>query len=247
MPDSMIAAPAELFRFPTVPREAYGETAQRAQTAPARWDEHTLRQWIAASFGQNQVIVVSDRQPVAHDRVRGVVQTTQPASGLVTAPEDQLSRLLYSQLLTRVYSATDKPPVMMLAAQSASQTGVLQIHRPEVCYPAGGFQLSPVIEHDIPVGPLTLRTNQLTATADGRSEQIVYWTRIGKHLPISWSEQRWAVAQDNMKGIIPDAVLVRISVSANDRDEAMAVIGGFTRSLIMSLSPMARKVLIGTR
>ena len=168
------------------------------------------------------------------------------ASGLVTAPEDQLSRLLYSQLLTRVYSATDKPPVMMLAAQSASQTGVLQIHRPEVCYPAGGFQLSPVIEHDIPVGPLTLRTNQLTATADGRSEQIVYWTRIGKHLPISWSEQRWAVAQDNMRGIIPDAVLVRISVSANDRDEALAVIGGFTRSLITSLSPLARKVLIGT-
>ena len=167
------------------------------------------------------------------------------ASGLVTAPEDQLSRLLYSQLLTRVYSAPNQPPIMMLAAQSASQTGVLQIHRPEVCYPAGGFQLSPVIEHDIPVGPLTLRTNQLTATADGRSEQIVYWTRIGRHLPISWSEQRWAVAQDNMKGIIPDAVLVRISVSTNDRDEALAVIDGFTRSLIASLSPLARKVLIG--
>ena len=167
------------------------------------------------------------------------------ASGLVTAPEDQLSRLLYSQLLTRVYSAPGKPPIMMLAAQSASQTGVLQIHRPEVCYPAGGFQLSPVVEHDIPVGPLTLRTNQLTATADGRSEQIVYWTRIGRHLPISWSGQRWAVAQDNMRGIIPDAVLVRISVGTNDRDEAMAVIGGFTRSLIGSLAPLGRKVLIG--
>ena len=135
---------------------------------------------------------------------------------------------------------------MMLAAQSASQTGVLQIHRPEVCYPAGGFQLSPVVEHDIPVGPLTLRTNQLTATADGRSEQIVYWTRIGKHLPISWAEQRWAVAQDNMTGIIPDAVLVRISVSANDRGEALAVIGNFTKALISSLSPNARRVLIGT-
>ena len=168
------------------------------------------------------------------------------ASGLVTAPEDQLSRLLYSQLLTRVYSAPGKLPIMMLAAQSASQTGVLQIHRPEVCYPAGGFQLSPVVEHDIPVGPLTLRTNQLSATADGRSEQIVYWTRIGKHLPISWSEQRWAVAQDNMKGIIPDAVLVRISVTTNDRDQALAVISDFTRSLLTSLSPLARKVLIGT-
>lgn len=168
------------------------------------------------------------------------------ASGLVTAPEDQLSRLLYSQLITRVYSAPGKLPIMMLAAQSASQTGVLQIHRPEVCYPAGGFTLSPVVEHDIAVGPLTLRTNQLTATSDSTSEQIVYWTRIGKHLPISWAEQRWAVAEDNMRGTIPDAVLVRISVTSNDRVQALAVISDFTRELLTSLSPVARRVLIGT-
>ena len=44
------------------------------------------------------------------------------ASGLVIPPEDQLSRLLYSQLLTRVYSDGVNPPVMLLIAQSGSQT-----------------------------------------------------------------------------------------------------------------------------
>jgi len=64
------------------------------------------------------------------------------ASGLVIPPEDQLSRLLYSQLLTRVYSDGVNPPVMLLIAQSGSQTGVLQVHRPETCYTAGGFTIT---------------------------------------------------------------------------------------------------------
>jgi len=52
------------------------------------------------------------------------------ASGLVIPPEDQLSRTLYSQLLTRVYSDGENSPVMLLIAQSAGQTGILQVHRP---------------------------------------------------------------------------------------------------------------------
>src|SRR5881392_1588868 len=48
------------------------------------------------------------------------------ASGLVVPPEDQLSRAIYSQLLTRVYYDGVNPPVMLLIAQSGNQTGVLQ-------------------------------------------------------------------------------------------------------------------------
>ena len=49
-------------------------------------------------------------------------------SGLVVPPEDQMSRALYSQLVTRVYSDRNGPPIMLLVAQSATQTGILQIH-----------------------------------------------------------------------------------------------------------------------
>ena len=168
------------------------------------------------------------------------------ASGLVTAPEDQLSRALYSQLITRIYSAENRPQMMMLVAQSASQNGILQIHRPEVCYPAGGYTLSPVIEQDIMFGPTRLRTNQLTASADGRFEHIVYWTRIGEHLPVSWGQQRWAVAEDNLRGIIPDAVLARLSVNHPNHEEAMAAIEEFLGALLKKLTPAARRVLIGS-
>ncbi len=166
------------------------------------------------------------------------------ASGLVVPPEDQLSQATYSQLLTRVYTDGQAPPVMLLVAQSASQTGILQIHRPEFCYSAGGYALSPSELHmvQLPSGPLPALS--IAATANGRTEQIVYWTRIGDHLPTSWRAQRIAVALDNLRGIIPDATMVRVSMVSNDRSAALATIDSFVQALVQSVSPRVRPVLI---
>src|SRR4051794_38969309 len=74
------------------------------------------------------------------------------ASGLVLPPDDPYLNSIYSQLLTRVYSDGQNPPIMLLLAQSGSQTGFLQIHRPETCYTAGGYQISPLAPHAVQVG-----------------------------------------------------------------------------------------------
>lgn len=166
-------------------------------------------------------------------------------SGLVVPPEDQLSRSLYSQLLTRVYSNGDAPPIMLLIAQSDGQTGILQVHRPEVCYPAGGYQLSPVIAENIQLNGKILPTNRLTATADGLAEHIIYWTRIGDEMPISWREQRLAVARQNLHGLIPDAVLVRLSVRTSDALAAFRMMEDFVRDMIAGIPTAQRRILIG--
>lgn len=167
------------------------------------------------------------------------------SSGLVVPPEDQLSRALYSQLLTRVYARPDGTSMMLLIAQSGTQTGILQIHRPEVCYTAGGYKLSELRRHvvDLPWGHLP--TMSLAATADARTEQIVYWTRIGHHLPLSWRQQREAVAIDNLHGIIPDAVLVRISTIDNDTAGAVQAMDGFIKDMFAAVTPATREFLIG--
>lgn len=171
--------------------------------------------------------------------------TFETSSGLVVPTEDQLSNALYSNLLTRVYTRADQPPIMLLVAQSAHQTGVLQIHRPEVCYPAGGFTLSPITPYAIDVGARRISANSLDASAPQRDEQILYWTRIGNHLPSSWAEQRIAVAEDNLKRKIPDAVLVRVSTIGMERRPAEDLLGGFVRSMLGAMTPAGRKVLIG--
>ena len=166
-------------------------------------------------------------------------------SGLVIPPQDQLSDQLYAQLLTRVYTSPDAPPIMLLVAQGGGQTGVLQVHRPEVCYPAGGFVLTDKAEHEVDFAGRRLGTVAFTAAADSRVEQLMYWTRVGRELPESWAEQRWAVAEANLKGQIPDAVLVRISTVSSDRSEAMAAMDAFTRRLLDTVSPQTRSFLVG--
>ena len=167
------------------------------------------------------------------------------SSGLVVPPEDQLARALYSQLLTRVYADASGAPIMLLVAQSASQTGILQIHRPEFCYTAGGYKLSPSMPHPVQLPGSVLPALSISATRDARTEQIVYWTRIGNHMPVSWPQQRMAVAMDNLRGFIPDAIMVRVSTFGNDRAAALAVVDDFIRTLMESVAPPIRRVFVG--
>ena len=165
-------------------------------------------------------------------------------SGLVVPPEDQLSRALYSQLLTRVYDGEDGSAMMVLVAQSGSQTGILQIHRPEICYNAGGYALSDVEPHVIELPRREVPTMSMAASNGARTEQLLYWTRVGDHMPTSWRQQRLAVAVDNLKGRIPDAVMVRISTISNDRRAALASIDEFIREMLGSMTPDVRRVFI---
>lgn len=166
------------------------------------------------------------------------------SSGLVVPPEDQLSRITYSQLLTRAYVRGDEPPIMLLVAQSSSQSGILQVHRPETCYTAMGFQLSAIEPHRIATPSGRVEAVSLSATNGAKVEHVVYWTRIGDRMPVSWREQKIAVALDNLEGRIPDAVLARVSTFGNDKADAVRRMDAFVQSLMQSVDPATRRVLV---
>lgn len=168
-------------------------------------------------------------------------------SGLVVPTSDQLSDELYQQLLTRVYVAPDQSPIMLLVAYGASQTGVLQVHRPEICYPATGYALSPSSVVDVPVPGDTIRAVGFTAEADARTEQLIYWTRVGRERPRTWAEQRMSVARANLRGELPDAVLVRVSTLSPDADSAFASLADFVNGLTRVVAPSTRAFLVGPR
>ena len=121
----------------------------------------------------------------------------------------------------------------------------IQIHRPEVCYPATGFTLSPIRPYSIDLANRSIVANSLEAVNGQRDEDILYWTRIGDHLPSSWAEQRLAVARDNLNRKVPDAALVRLSTVGMERNAAEAMLGQFARTMLGSMTPSARRVLVG--
>jgi EpsI family protein len=166
------------------------------------------------------------------------------ASGLVVPPNDQLAQAVYSQLLTRVYWDGENAPIMLLLAQSGNQTGFLQIHRPETCYTASGYAISAVMPHPVQLGSKVLTANAMDATAGGPTEHVIYWTRVGDRTPASWKDQKLAVAEQNLRGLIPDAILVRISTINNDGEAARASIDNFIRALIGSVPVNMRPVFV---
>jgi EpsI family protein len=168
----------------------------------------------------------------------------ETTSGLVLPPPDATADRLYDEVLTRVYTRADGEMVMFLVAYSSVQDGLLQLHRPEVCYPVGGYKLSQTV-----IQPIALADGDkvparaFTATSAMRVEQVLYWTRLGSSLPTSWGEQRWAVVLENLNGLIPDGVLVRMSCVEQDSEKAYALLREFAADLARSVTPKAKKLL----
>jgi EpsI family protein len=168
-------------------------------------------------------------------------------AGLVVPPDDDLSGVLYAQLLTRTYIADAMPPMMLLIAQSPAQGGVLQVHRPEYCYPAAGFTLSGREDLMLSMpGGGTVPAVAFKAARPGREEQLVYWTRVGHELPTSWTAQRLAVAKANLRGYIPDGMLVRVSTVSTD-PSLLGHVRAFARALVEAVEPRLRPAFLGKR
>ena len=170
------------------------------------------------------------------------------ASGLVLPPQDQLSKMLYERLLTRVYLGPGNAQVMLLLAYSSVQEGRLQVHRPEVCYPAAGFTITENIQRPVRLdGRVDIPTRFLVAQSPARSECLSYWTRVGPSLPTRWFDQRLVMAQENLKGRIPDGMLARVSTAGMEPTEGAQVLDGFLKDLFAALQPPGRALLIGPR
>jgi EpsI family protein len=165
------------------------------------------------------------------------------ASGFVLPPADQLRDAIYSQLVTRSY-VQGGATVMLLIAYSGAQDGTVQIHRPEVCYPASGYRLTRLVPHEVALAPgVSVPSRAITAETEVRREQLIYWTRLGRHFPTRWIEQRLAVTAENFSGYIPDGVLVRIS-STGPGDQ-VPVLDDFARALFGGVGHRMRQVLLG--
>lgn len=187
---------------------------------------------------------------LGNGRLEAIVPTTidrwtyVAATGLVVPPDDPFEKLIYAQVLTRLYSDGTNPPVMLLIAQNGSQAGFLQIHRPEVCYTASGYQISPIRPHPIAVNGRIIPANWMEATSGGPTEHVVYWTRVGNQIPPNWRDQKLAVAEQNLHGVVPDAILVRISTVNDDTRAAIRTIDHFVTAMLESIAPSRLSVFI---
>lgn len=160
----------------------------------------------------------------------------------------RLAKTLYSEIVSRTYvdsSSTDA--VMLLAAYGDTQSDLLQLHRPESCYPAVGFTLRSARSVSLPIGGgAILPSREVVATIEDRVENILYWTRMGEALPRTGGEQRDARLSNAIEGLVPDGILVRCSM-VGDTQRCFQVLATFVTDLLASVPRHQQPALIGTQ
>lgn len=161
--------------------------------------------------------------------------------------EGKLADLLYSDTLTRIYTeAGTGAAVMMLMAYGSTQSDLLQLHRPETCYPAFGFRIERSAAVRLDIAERALPVRELLAVGPARTESILYWTRVGDQLPTSNEEQRIARLRMAMAGYVPDGLLARFSIEGR-KAGGFRQLGDFARELLAAIPTTRVAGLIGRR
>ena len=203
----------------------------------------------AALTPRNNVVLLAPGQQLEKVVPQRVGGWTAVPSDLFVLPktEGSLSDRLYNQTVTRLYQSPTALPVMLVMAYGSVQNDTLQLHRPETCYTAVGFEIGSSRVENVDVGGRALvPVRELTATAEQRTEPIVYWTRIGDSLPTTGREQRWSKLEQQVAGIIPDGILVRMSTVGDPSDATFAGLRSFAAAMLTAVAPADRAVLVGT-
>lgn len=167
---------------------------------------------------------------------------------LTPDPEQQgMLKKLYDQTLSRTYIDGAGRRVMLSIAYGGDQSKALQLHLPEVCYVAQGFQLLRDGAGSLATPYGTLPVKRLVARQGQRNEPITYWITIGDKATRSGIEQKLRRLAYGLSGEIPDGMLVRVSSIALDEPAAYALQDRFVAQLLASLDAPGRARLIGAQ
>ena len=165
----------------------------------------------------------------------------------VVSPDVQ-ARLdvIYGQTLSRTYINQAGKRIMLSIAYGSNQSSDdFQVHRPEYCYKAQGFELRKSIEDSIKLtwGSLTVR--RLIAAQGPRLEPITYWITIGDKTTLPGIGRKLAQLSYGLTGKVPDGLLFRLSSIDNDMPKAYQLQDQFTGALLQSVNPADRIRLAG--
>jgi EpsI family protein len=169
------------------------------------------------------------------------------ASGIVNPETEAMLDKLYSQMLERVYVNGQGRRIMLSIAYGADQADDdVQLHYPEVCYPAQGFQVQSnrVGQISVPEGVIKVRRLE-TRYSDSRFEPVTYWTVVGDRQSLGGWDRKMSEIRHGLKGEIVDGLLFRISSIDRNSKQAFDVQSGFVRDIVAAMTPAARRQLAG--
>lgn len=165
---------------------------------------------------------------------------------ILPAPDVQAKLdAVYNQVLSRTYVKADGQRIMLSVAYGGDQSDGTSAHRPEVCYPAQGFEITANTKAVQSVAGGTLAVRKLMSKLGGRNEPITYWVVVGSEVATSGIEQKLAQMRYGLRGVISDGMLVRVSSIDADMARGHALQSAFITELAAAMPGPERARVFG--
>lgn len=166
---------------------------------------------------------------------------------LIVNPQAQETlQRIYSQTLSRTYVDSSGVRIMLSLAYGSDQRHDSQVHKPEVCYPAQGFQIRGRFNGFVKVASdLLIPVMRMDTVLGRRNEPVTYWIRVGDKVVRGAIEQNLARVRYGLQRKVPDGLLFRVSEINPDSARAYLNQDRFIDQFLSALGNESRSFFIG--
>ena len=168
-----------------------------------------------------------------------------PSAQIVDPQQQEKINRIYSETVVRTYVNGDGYRIMLSIAYGTNQEDEMQVHKPEICYPAQGFVLQDRRTGRLALSNGSLPVTRILTTQGQRGEPVTYWITVGDQVVGSDLQKKRAEIRHALRREIPDGMLVRFSSIDTDSERAYAIQREFAAQMTGAISPESQPRFIG--
>jgi exosortase D (VPLPA-CTERM-specific) len=129
-------------------------------------------------------------------------------------------------------------PINFYSAYYSEQKGFNRIHSPRNCIPGGGWEITELTQHDIPLGSSgrTLPVNRVVIELGNQKELVYYWYQERGRAMTNENIVKWYLFWDSVSRNRTDGALVRI-VAPLPRNASVAAVDADMQRFAANVEP----------
>ncbi|MDT8992591.1 EpsI family protein [Curvibacter sp. APW13] len=195
---------------------------------------------------------ISDRRPevilaeLIPTNIHGWTLLPDATAQVIDPQQQQTIERTYSQTLSRTYVNQQGYRIMLSVVYGKTQRGNLQLHHPEICYPAQGFEVltNTTSVFSTPMGTIPVRQLQTRLSAS-RVEPVSYWAMVGDEVVLGSAQRKLVEIRHGLSGFTTDGLLFRISSIDSNTPRAFERQQNFVQQMLYAMPKDARRQLAG--
>ena len=205
---------------------------------------------VMASVLRPTIVLADQRPPVDLKAMVPIAfgdwqEQLNTSAQIVDPQQKEMLDKLYSETLTRTYVNRAGYRIMLSIAYGKNQSKALQLHKPEICYPAQGFMLEAIQRGKLDLLGTPVAATRLVTSLGQRHEPVTYWTVVGDRITRGGIDKRLIEMRFAMHREIPDGMLVRVSSIDTGTENAYANQRQFATQMVQAIAPEYRSRFAG--